>query len=81
MTKLHTSISCSLRWTIFELDYICFSLTLEPKINGTTAKRILTEDMINGMDHVYRSNPYPSKLEFETLCKDLLMSVGQAKVM
>ncbi|XP_046637207.1 uncharacterized protein LOC124315518 [Daphnia pulicaria] len=51
----------------------------ELKINGTTAKPVLTEGMIKGMDHVYRSNPYPSKLEFETLCKDLLMSVGQAK--
>lgn len=71
-----------LRWAIFDLDYIYFSLTSEPKINGTTAKRIfLTEHMIKGMDHVYRSNPYPSKLEFETLCKDFLMSVGQAKVM
>jgi len=54
----------------------------EPKINGVAAKRmLLTQEMIEGMDHVYRSNPYPSKLEFETLCRDLLVSIGQAKVM
>ncbi|KAK4026024.1 hypothetical protein OUZ56_015050 [Daphnia magna] len=40
-------------------------------LHPTQKRLILPPEIIKNLDHVYRSNPYPSKSEYENLCKDM----------
>ncbi|XP_057367254.1 uncharacterized protein LOC130688293 [Daphnia carinata] len=48
-------------------------------LQPTRKRLVLPPEIVKNLDHVYRSNPYPSKSEYENLCKDMNLPFQRVK--